>query len=298
MNVLSLCDGMSGGQESLRQCNIPIDIYYASEIRNYSIKVTQFNFPNTIQLGNMLNWRNWNIDWGNIDLFLGGMPCQGFSIAGKKLNLDDKRSQLFLIGIDILHHIQKFNPNVKFLIENVKMKKEISQVLDDYVGIKHLYVNSKNHGSMIRKRFYWTNIPYKKETKDNKIKDLILNYTYDKPLTYLFSKTIYSPILSNDGIITINPRNKNGRQTWQRGRVYDIRGNCPTICESLYNLKITNDHKYYRELRQDELEKLQGFPKNYTSCLTLHQAGSVLGDGWNIPTINAFLKNINKKETK
>ena len=49
--------------------------------------------------------------------------CQGFSVAGKQLNFDDPRSKLFFEYVDILNAIREKNPNVKFLLENVKMKK-------------------------------------------------------------------------------------------------------------------------------------------------------------------------------
>lgn len=285
---------MSGGQESLRQCGVKVNTYYASEIKDYSIAVAKDNFPNTVFLGDMTKWKEWDIDWSKIDLLLGGMPCQGFSIAGKKLNFDDPRSKLFFIGVDILNHIRSVNPNIKFLFENVKMKDEISSKLDECVGIKHLHLNSVDYTGMIRKRFYWSNLKHTEpKEQDVKIKDLIDNgIPFNKSLDYLLSKTIYNPSISSDGIITINPRDKNGKQTWQRGRVYDIEGKCPTICESLYDLCITKDHKHYRKLTRNELEHLQGFPRDYTRKASDRQAGGMLGDGWNIKTINSFIENM------
>ena len=85
MMVLSLFDGMSCGQIALNQLGIKVDKYYASEIDKWAIQVTQANYPDTVQLGDITKWREWDIDWASIDLVYGGSPCQGFSFAGKQL---------------------------------------------------------------------------------------------------------------------------------------------------------------------------------------------------------------------
>ena len=124
MNVLSLFDGMSCGQIALDRAGIPISNYYASEIDKYAIKISQKNYPDTIQLGDIQDWKSWGIDWEDIDLVLAGSPCQGFSNAGGGLNFDDPRSKLFFVFEDILKFVKLVNPKVKFLLENVKMKTE------------------------------------------------------------------------------------------------------------------------------------------------------------------------------
>ncbi len=98
MNVLSLFDGMSCGQLALQKENIPVTTYYASEIDTHAMKITKKNFPNTIQLGDVRNINNYGYNIftkGNIDLLIGGSPCQGFSFSGKQLNFADPRSKLF-----------------------------------------------------------------------------------------------------------------------------------------------------------------------------------------------------------
>lgn len=92
MNVLSLFDGMSCGQIALRDLGIIPEVYYASEIDRHAIAQTQLNFPDTVQLGDVQCWKDWDIDWGHIDLVMGGSPCQGFSFCGKQLAFDDPRS--------------------------------------------------------------------------------------------------------------------------------------------------------------------------------------------------------------
>ena len=124
MKVLSLFDGISCGMVALERAGIPVDAYYASEIDKNAITISQKNYPNIIRLGDVTKWREWDIPWAEIDLLIGGSPCQGFSFAGKQLNFNDPRSKLFFEFVDILNHIKTHNPNVKFLLENVGMKKE------------------------------------------------------------------------------------------------------------------------------------------------------------------------------
>lgn len=261
--------------------------YYASEIDKYAIQIAQKNYPDTIQLGDILNWKDWDIDWGSIDILMGGSPCQGFSIAGKKLNFEDPRSKLFFVYRDILNHIKNFNPKLQFLLENVRMPDEIADAIDGELGVQRVYINSRDFTGLIRKRYYWTNISIRQwNRKDLRIEDVIDNgLPCDKDLDFYLDRTVYSPTISSDGIITINPRDKNGKQTWQRGRVYDIKGSCPTICATLFDLNITQDHKTYRKLTINECEKLQGLPANYTKGIPINQRGKCLGNGWTVDVV-------------
>lgn len=158
INVFSGFDGMSGGQLALQRAQIPVDKYYASEIDKHAIKITQKNFPNTIQLGDIEKWREWDIDWASINLLLAGSPCQGFSFAGKQLNFEDPRSRLFFIFVDIYNHVKKLNPDVKFLLENVNMKRSFLGVISKYMGVFPVRINSNLVSAQNRDRFYWSNI--------------------------------------------------------------------------------------------------------------------------------------------
>lgn len=157
-NILSLFDGMSCGQIALRGLGVPYGRYYASEIDKHAITQTQLNFPDTVQLGDVTRWREWSIDWASIDLLLAGSPCQGFSFAGKQLAFDDPRSQLFFVFIDILNHIRTVNPNVKFLLENVNMKRSHMAVINQYCGLFPVNINSALVSAQNRDRWYWSNI--------------------------------------------------------------------------------------------------------------------------------------------
>lgn len=288
INVLSLFDGMSCGQIALERAGIEVDKYFASEINEKAIRVTQNNYPNTIQLGNVLNVKSEHLP--KIDLLIGGSPCQGFSIAGKGLNFKDERSKLFF---EFVRLKKELNPTY-FLLENVKMKDEIADEIDKLLGVKRVYIDSRDFTGHIRKRYYWTNIPIDDwNKKDLKIKDIINpNIPFDKDMNFFLGRTVYNPSMSYDGIITINPRDNKGKQTWQRGRVYDIEGNCPTICASLFDLNITKDHSTYRKLTIEECEKLQGVPIGYTSCVKKNDAGEMLGNGWTVDVIAHIFKNL------
>jgi site-specific DNA-cytosine methylase len=158
MKVLSLFDGMSCLQIALKEHGFIVDKYYASEIDKFAIKQTQHNFPDTIQLGSVTEWRTWNIDWSSINLIGAGSPCQGFGFAGKQLAFDDPRSKLFFVFVEILNHCRKFNPEVRFLLENVDMKKDHLRIISEYVGIFPTKINSALVSAQNRERWYWSNI--------------------------------------------------------------------------------------------------------------------------------------------
>lgn len=154
---------MSCGQIALRELGVPIERYYASEIDKHAIKQTQLNFPETIQLGDVEKWREWDIDWEEIDLLLAGSPCQGFSLAGKMLGHDDPRSRLYWVFLDILRHVQSVNPNVKFLLENVRMRPADEARINESLGIRPVVINSALVSAQNRVRLYWSNIRAKSE---------------------------------------------------------------------------------------------------------------------------------------
>jgi site-specific DNA-cytosine methylase len=195
MNVLSLFDGMSCGQIALNRAGIKYEKYYASEIDKYAIKVTQSNYPNTIQLGSITDWQKWDIE--KPDLIIGGSPCQGFSFAGKQLNFNDERSKLFFTFVDILKH---YKPKY-FLLENVVMKKEYNDVISGLLGelypecvtngelfrtgrLEPIQINSALVSAQNRKRLYWTNIEGVEQPEDKGIllKDIIENAENDKEI--------------------------------------------------------------------------------------------------------------------
>ena len=175
MKVLSLFDGISCGKVALERAGIEVDQYYASEIDEGAIAISKERHPDIIHLGGVTDWKNWGIDFSEIDLLMGGSPCQGMSICGKQLNFKDPRSKLFFEYADILNEIKKVNPNVKFLLANVKMKKEYENVITGYLGVKPIMIDSALVSAQRRKRLYWTNIEgvLQPEDKGIMLKDIL-----------------------------------------------------------------------------------------------------------------------------
>ena len=160
MNVLSLFDGMSCGQLALERAGVEVDNYFACEIDKYAIQITQKNFPDTFQWGDVTQIKM--PTRGSIDLLLGGSPCQGFSFAGDQLAFDDPRSKLFFEFVKVKDAVK---PKY-FLLENVKMKQEFQDVITDYMGVEPIEINSSLFSAQSRRRLYWTNIPVDMNIKD------------------------------------------------------------------------------------------------------------------------------------
>ncbi|MEE1204304.1 MAG: DNA cytosine methyltransferase, partial [Bacteroidales bacterium] len=166
MNVLSLCDGMSCGQIALTELGIKIDNYYASEIEKNAIKVTQDNFPNTVQLGDVTKITEEFLQTlPKIDLVIFGSPCRSLSkaTAGRKKynNGLEGISWLFHPCNDILQWIKKYNnSDVRFLVENVDSNKtnDINE-MSNLLGVQPVMIDSNLFTAQDRKRNYWTNIP-------------------------------------------------------------------------------------------------------------------------------------------
>lgn len=154
ITVLSLFDGISCGQIALERANIPVNTYYASEIDKYAIQVTQKNYPNTIQLGDVtkIDFKQFE---GKVDLLIGGSPCQDLSIAGNRKGLAGERSGLFYKYVEAL---QTIKPKYFLLENNVGMPKEAYEEISQLLGYYPVMINSALVSAQSRKRFYWTNI--------------------------------------------------------------------------------------------------------------------------------------------
>lgn len=183
MNILSLFDGISCGRIAAERAGFNVENYYASEMDKYAITVTQANWPNTIQLGDVTKWREWDIDWSSIDLLIGGSPCQGFSGAGEQggtkavlngvttvvsdretyLYMKDQgaeflsQSYLFWEYVLCLDYTKEMNPSIKFMLENVKMSDSNLNLITDALEVEPVLINSSDVSAQNRKRYYWAN---------------------------------------------------------------------------------------------------------------------------------------------
>jgi DNA (cytosine-5)-methyltransferase 3A len=175
MNVLSLFDGMSCGQQALERIGIKVDNYFASEIDKYAIQVTMANYPNTKQLGSVINVNGYDLP--KIDLLIGGSPCQSFSFAGKRKGMSTKDEQEILtlehylklksegfefegqsyLFWEYMRLLNEVKPKY-FLLENVMMGEKWEKVLSKAIGVNPIMINSSLVSAQNRKRLYWTNI--------------------------------------------------------------------------------------------------------------------------------------------
>lgn len=307
MNVLSLFDGISAGQVALERAGIEVDNYYAAEIDKYTIKVTQTNYPDTIQLGDVTKWREWDIDWASIDLLIGGSPCQGFSFAGKQLAFDDPRSALFFVYVDVLNHIRSVNPDVKFMLENVKMKKEYLAVISEQLGVEPVFINSALVSAQNRQRYYWANWEITQpEDKGFVLADIIEGGGVDRDkahcidANYFKAGDLKSHFEKHRRQLVFGVRatvQKNAEHCFD-GKVPTITaaaglggGNVPLISDlntvKRYKGKYIdkNDRLLFRKLTPVECERLQTFPDDYTAHVSNTQRYKALGNSWTVDVV-------------
>ena len=314
MNVLSLFDGISCGMIALDKLGINVNNYFASEIDENAIKISKANYPNIKHIGDVTKITKDNIkNMPKIDLILGGSPCQGFSNNGKGLNFNDPRSKLFFDFVSILNWVREVNnKNVKFLLENVKMKKEWENIITQYVKVKPIEINSKLLTAQNRPRLYWSNIDNIDIPKDAGIE--LINIL-DKNVKFDFinheglkicksiSENSRNLIYRVDNEVRIKQATKQGYivanegdginlsfpcSLSRRGRVIKGKSNClDTSC----NICVYIDNSI-RRFTINELEKLQGLPIGYTNHVSDRNRIKAIGNGWTIDVIEHILRNL------
>lgn len=310
INVLSLFDGMSVGLQALKQAGIKVNNYFASEIEPSSIEVSQDNHPEIKRLGDVTKWREWALP--KIDLVIGGSPCQGFSRQGVGLNFEDQRSKLFFDFVDIVNYHKENNPEMKFMLENVDMKKEWEALINKYTTVDGIHINSDIFIAHNRPRTYWTDIKLKElQQKQYKLLDLLDNITltdytligdvkvsneYSEASKELLSlvngelrvkqavKAGYAVAEIGDGINISFPTSKT-----RRGRVVKNRSSClDTSCD----IGVYDGKKQVRKFTINELERLQGLPPGYTRAVNEKKAKQMLGNGWTVNVIEWILEGL------
>ena len=284
MNVLSLFDGMSCGQLALHRAGIPYDNYYASEIKPIAIKVTKNNFPNTIHVGDVTKLDLSTLP--KIDLLIGGSPCQDFSLLkAQGKGLEGDKSKLFYEYLRVLKEIK---PKY-FLLENVKMKKDSEQQLNEYLGIKGLHINSELVSFQKRPRIYWTNIPGASVPKDRNINFQDFKETnYDVCKIYKLNNTPSRIKMWNNGKKRSSEL-KSCANITHSNKVY-----CLTRKQDRSpNSGLIEFDDFCRYLTRQELEKAQTVPVGYTNSVSYNQAQDLLGDGWTIEVIAHLFQGLN-----
>lgn len=289
MNVLSLFDGMSCGQIALERAGIKVGQYFASEINEKSIEITQKNYPNTIQLGSVTKL---NRPPKDIGLIIGGSPCQNLSrtvINNIKHNqgLEGKHSSLFYEYVRVLELVK---PKY-FLFENVESMKTIDRdIITEYLGVEPIMINSELVSAQDRKRYYWTNIPVTDMPKDKGlVLEDIVQPSYEIAKKYWYKQDFTYHGIENRPIATLHI---NGHDILKR--VYGLHQKAPTLtaCRG-GNLqkKVLQDNKC-RKLTPLEYERLQTVPEGYTEGVADTHRYNMLGDGWTVDVIAHIFKGL------
>ena len=312
MNVLSMFDGMSGGQLSFQRAGLKVDKYYSCEIDKYAQAVTKANFPNTIFLGDVTK-----VDFSkltNIDVVIAGSPCQDLSFAGKGKGLEGDRSSLFY---KVIEAIKVCKPEY-FLLENVKMKKEYQDIISGLLKVEPVFINSKDFSAQNRQRLYWTNIPVRPWTdKGLVLKDILevaghvdrdksfcldANYWKGGNLKSYFEKNRRQLVFNR--CLQVGEADIKGRDSIKR--VYSPEGKAPalTTCGGGHREpKVYVPPLKWRKLTPIECERLQTAPDNYTSKgimddkevkISNTQRYKMLGNGWTIDVIAHIFGSLQK----
>ena len=294
MKVLSYCDGMSCGQIALNKLSIPVDDYFATEIKPSAIKVTKDNFPNTKYLGDLTLITEEDLKkLGSIDLFISGTPCKDFSQANKvRLGLNGEKSSLFFNFVEALNIVK---PKY-FFFENVKMGKEDMDTISESLGVQPVRVNSKVVSGSLRDRFYWTNIPFVGDLSDKNIKlqDVLESGWTDRDKARCLLESDSRPL--STPVKMFHRHYSTGFTTPIFLSEYHFKS-----CENHYNENfkglsaneiVCNSNVYdgIRYLNRNEREKLQGVPMNYTKSVSENEAAGLLGDGWAVDVVVEFFR--------
>jgi hypothetical protein len=283
MKVFSAFDGMSCLQLALNRIGISPKAYYASEIKPHAIRLTQHNFTNTIQVGDITKVKGDDI--GHIDLFAGGSPCQDLSRANKeRLGLDGLKSGLFFHYLRLYHELKQINPNIKFLLENVIMSDADYWIISKYMNVLPINIDSRLVSAQQRDRLYWTNIGL---TESGLFGDLTSSIPQPQN-----KKIRLSDILESG--YTDRVKSTCVMEGWSRPNSLKspermFKRHQKGFTTYIFEDKSLDWRKGIRYMSQTEMERLQTVPDGYTSILTRNQAACLLGDGWTIDVISHIL---------
>ncbi|HNV61956.1 MAG TPA: DNA (cytosine-5-)-methyltransferase [Candidatus Cloacimonas acidaminovorans] len=312
MKVLSLFDGISIAQQALKELGIPVESYFASEIDKYAINITQKNFPNTIQLGDITkidssfyNRKDYGLQ--EFDLIIGGSPCQNLSMAGNRKGLEGEKSKLFF---EFVRLVKEIKPKY-FILENVNsMTKENKDIMSNYLfEIQPVMINSSLVSGQSRERLFWVgkliNGNYEQvEIKQPEDREIyltdILQEEVDKKyyLTESNIKTINRNFGSKGKTINLDECFSLVEKMTYPSRINQKFGKikCPTLTAAMGtgggNIPVIIKNGIYRKLTEIECERLMSLPDNYTSGVAMTQRYKALGNGFNCEVVKHILKNI------
>jgi DNA (cytosine-5)-methyltransferase 1 len=324
MNVISLFNGMGTLRQAMHDLNIKVDKYYSSEIKPYAIELQQHHFPDVIQVGDINNWKQWDIDWKTIDFIGSGSPCQDLSGAGKRAGINGDKSSLFFVFVELLEYVKNLNPNVLFLQENVGSANKLDiGIMSRELGVYPVRINSSLLTAQQRDRYYWTNIKTKEtmfdvvsdipqpSDKGILLKDIIENgfVDRDKARAILQSESRlntdmkkllrrYKTTGFGNVVYCVAQRGRGvgkGKYTQQYEVNLKQKSNTLTLVDKDNFLFNGEDIRPFTKI---ELCRLQGFPDDYCDILSRNKAASLLGDGWTLPMIIHILSFLGEEKIK
>lgn len=326
MKVLSLFDGISCGRVALDKLGYTDITYFASEIDKYAIKVANKNYPDTIHIGDVvkvtysdgvLHTENGTFNVGKIDLLLGGSPCQGFSLAGNELAFNDERSKLYFEYERLLGEIRAENPDVVFILENVKMREEYKNIITERLGVEPILINSRKVSAQNRPRLYWTNLKVDQPSDNSVYLEDILQDTVDD-MYYIKAGRLawlqkFGEVKEKNGYVAFNPDKAKcltvrGEPSWNctyilqwprgynSGGIRAVDGKVPSLTKSAWpaNNLLLNEGMV-RKLTPIECERLQTLPDNYTLGISDTQRYKALGNGWTVDVIVHILNKMKEE---
>lgn len=283
MNVLSTFDGIGVARLALERAGIPITKYYASEVDKHAIQVCKTNWPDVKQLGDIRSLRGESI--GTIDLYVGGSPCQGFSLSGKGLNFKDRRSRLFFEYFRLLTELKKVNPRIKFLLENVPMKPAIRDMISAMLEVEPIIISSNLVSAQNRKRLYWTNIPLVGTLKDRGL--TLIDIIEPEPVALKYYLTENEVLIRTNQCSAMYLPNGTYRGRCDVVRPLFKRSVCLTtkLIRTARSATVIEDILGMRTLTPIEWERLQTLPDNYTAGIPEWARVHAIGNAWTTDVI-------------
>lgn len=287
MNVLSLFDGMSCGRIALERAGVKVTNYFASEIDKYAVKVSKANWSDIIHIGDVtkvsykdgvLSTENGDFFVGQIDLVIGGSPCQSISNLGDRSGMQGK-SGLFYEFLRILHETDPSN----FLLENVKGSKSAIAAINEEMQCQPVEFNSNLVSAQNRKRLYWTDIEFELPKSISNVNLLdILDSTPSS--SYKLSDSRLKWLTSDKGQLCLDKGYAN---------LDPIKAGCLTArSDASWNSNYVTRNGNITKLSVEECEKLQTVPVGYTSCVSDSQRYKMLGNGWTVDVVAHIFKGL------
>lgn len=282
LTIVSLFHGPGGSQFALEELGVKINKLYASEVDKFAIEAASIIYPETIHLGDVAKWREWGIDWKSVDALTGGFSCQSFSLAGLRKGFDDPRGQHALITAEILAYAKTQNPNIKFMLENVKMDKKSMIELSGMFDCEPVLINAERVLPQNRERYFWSNC----ELKQPERADIVLRDIEETGFPHKYGLCTMRRA-KKDAVCqhVANADDIKGSESIKR--VYSMNSKGPTLTTmggGHREPKFLASFGVYRKASLREMMRMQGWPERVQNIMldkfSAAQIKKMVGNGW------------------